>query len=51
MLFCLKNTNIIEFWGQGEVKGRAVEGEEKEKKEKIDLKVSTKFQIILSTNS
>jgi hypothetical protein len=36
--------------GEGGVRGRAEEKKEEEKKVKIDLKVSNKFQINLSTN-
>jgi hypothetical protein len=39
----------FEIWRQGKAR-RAEEGEEKKKKGKIDLKVSIKFQINLSSN-
>jgi hypothetical protein len=41
----------FEIWREGSARGGAEEGEEKYKKGKIDIKVSIKFQINLSSNS
>jgi hypothetical protein len=56
MMICPIDINKFNFWGEGGGQGgqgrvRGVEKkEEEELKEQIDIKVSTKFQINLSTN-
>jgi hypothetical protein len=52
MLFPLINISKFEIWrkGEGRVRGRAEEKEGEEKRVKINLKVSTKFQVNPSTD-